>query len=182
MTLEGASLHWLSNGGYHRASQLQVGVGGQVPFNPSLFTQKPEHPRITGNLPLRLLNSFKDTRVTEQCHLADGRSCLGEGERLALMPSQRWKTFSLNQGKGVSFSVQKQQMDPIFQYFLIIFSVIDPFEHRMSTAVSCLRKKEIELIQQVAQLLQFLRPFGSYPWIPNGSIIPRLKIPICSGF
>lgn len=58
------------------------------------------------DLPLWLLSCFKDTRVAEQCHLADGRSCLREGERLALLSNQRQKTFLLSWRKGgVSFSV-----------------------------------------------------------------------------
>lgn len=59
-------------------------------------TEEPQHSGIKGALSLRPLSHFKDTRVTEQCHLADGRSCLGEGESLALLPSQRRKTFSLS--------------------------------------------------------------------------------------
>lgn len=73
-----------------------AGGGDRLRFNPSLFMEEPEHPGITGDLPPRLLNSFEDTGVTEHHHLADGRSCLGEGEKLALMPSQKQKTFFLN--------------------------------------------------------------------------------------
>ena len=80
-----------------RASQVGDGGGAHRQlFSPSPCTEEPQRSGIKGALPLRLLSHFKDTRVTEQCHLADGRSCLGEGERLALLPSQRRKTFSLS--------------------------------------------------------------------------------------
>lgn len=88
----GVLLPWLSRTLGGGISQSLPGLGGEgdrLLFNPSLFTEQPEHPGITGDLPLSLLNSFNDTGVTEQCHLADGRSCLREGERLALMLGQR---------------------------------------------------------------------------------------------
>lgn len=66
------------------------GVGYRQLFNPYLCTQEPEHPGITGDLPpSKASEQLLGHRVTEQHHVADSRSCLGERERLALMPSQR---------------------------------------------------------------------------------------------
>lgn len=90
-----------------RASQGDGdGAHGQL-FSPSVCTEETQRSGIKGALPLRPRSHFKDTRVAEQCHLADGRSCLGEGERLALLPSQRENIFSeLEKGKSVLFCLE----------------------------------------------------------------------------
>ena len=82
------------------------GAHGQL-LSPPACTEEPQRSGVTGALPLRPPSHFKDTRGAEQCHLADGRSCLGEGERRALLPSQRENIFSeLEKGRSVLFCLE----------------------------------------------------------------------------
>nr|CAI9704127.1 unnamed protein product [Rangifer tarandus platyrhynchus] len=97
--------HWVSRAAEPPAG-ARGGAHGQL-LSPPACTEEPQRSRIKGAPPLRPPSHFKDTRVAEQCHLADGRSCLGEGERLALLPSQRENIFSESEkGRSVLFCLE----------------------------------------------------------------------------